>query len=160
MSRINIISAISKKDLGIGRNNDLLWRIPEDLKRFKTITSGHPVIMGENTWKSIGKSLPGRTNIVLTKSENFSPEGCVIAHSIEEATQKASAEDKEDIFFIGGAMVYKQAIEFADRLYLTIIDAEAPADTFFPNYSKFKKIIFEEKHTEGVPPYSFVVLEK
>lgn len=156
--RISIICCVSK-NRGIGKDNKLLFDIPDDLKHFKKITMGHPIIMGYNTYKSIGKPLPGRLNIILSKDKMEIP-GCSVSQSIEEAIEIASQKDKQEIFFIGGGMVYKQAIILADRLYLTIVDAQPKADTFFPDYKEFNKIISEEKNISKNNIYKFVVLER
>jgi dihydrofolate reductase len=141
---ISLIAAIQKKDRGIGLKNELLFKISDDLKRFKALTSGHPIIMGRKTFDSIGgKPLPNRTNIVVTRQE-LSQEGVVFVHSFEEAMEKAKAID-ENIFIIGGAEIYKQTLPFADRLELTIVDSDVPADTFFPEYNEFSKTISEEE---------------
>src|SRR3990167_251470 len=140
--KICIISAIDRKR-GIGKNNKLLYQLPKDLEHFKKITFGHPVIMGQTTFESIGRPLPGRTNIVLSFDRNFKAKGCIVCFSIDEAIQAASQKDKNKIFFIGGASIYTQAIKIVDRLYLTVIDAEKEADTFFPDYSQFTKIVSE-----------------
>lgn len=155
---ISIISCISK-NRGIGKDNKLLFDIPDDLKHFKKITMGHPIIMGYNTYKSIGRPLPGRLNIILSKDKIEIP-GCSVGQSIEKAIEIASQKDKQEIFFIGGGMVYKQAIIVADRLYLTIVDAKPEADTFFPNYKEFNKIISEEKNISKNIKYKFMVLER
>lgn len=156
--RISIISCVAK-NRGIGKDNKLLFDIPADLQHFKKITLGHPVIMGLNTFKSIGRPLPGRLNIVLSPDDD-KIDGCTVVSSIDEAISRASAEDQEEIFFIGGGMVYKTAIEFADRLYLTVVDAEPEADTFFPYYSQFEKIISEETERSSGYKYKYLVLEK
>ena len=155
---ISIISCISE-NRGIGKDNKLLFDIPEDLKHFKKITMGHPIIMGYNTYKSISRPLPGRLNIILSK-DNIEIPGCSVCQIIEDAIEIASQKDKEEIFFIGGGMVYKQAIVLADRLYLTIVDAKPEADTFFPDYSNFNKIISEEKNILKNNKYKFMVLER
>lgn len=158
--RISIIAAISKKDRAIGKDNKLLWNIPEDMKHFKNLTTGHTVVMGENTFVSIGKSLPHRTNIVLSVKQGLELDGCVVVHSVEEALEKARQSEHEEIFIIGGASVYKQFISLADRLYLTLVEGEYEADTFFPDYPEFSRIIREEKVNTGVYALTFVVLEK
>lgn len=135
---ISIIASVGK-NRELGKDNDLIWKIPEDLKYFKKVTLGHPVIMGEKTFCSIGRPLPGRTNIVLSRNKDFSCDGCTIARSMEEAIKAARRIESEEMFFIGGASVYKQAINLADKIYLTVIDDEKKADVFFPDYSKFKK---------------------
>lgn len=156
--RISIICCISK-NRGIGKDNKLLFDIPADLQHFKKITLGHPVIMGYNTYKSIGRPLPGRLNIVLSPDE-LEVKGCEVAKSIPDAISLASENDQEEIFFIGGGMVYKQAIEFANRLYLTIVNEEPDADTFFPEYDKFSKIISDEKEESSGYEYKYLTLEK
>lgn len=144
---ISLIAAIQKKDRGIGLKNELLFRISDDLKRFKALTSGHPIIMGRKTFDSIGgKPLPNRTNIVITRQELYQ-EGVVFAHSLEEAMAKAKAVD-ENIFVIGGAEIYKQALPFADKLELTIVNSDVLADTFFPEYHEFSKITQKENRSD------------
>lgn len=156
---VSIIVAIDT-NRGIGFKNKLLYEIPEDLKRFRKITSDHPVIMGYNTFLSIGKPLPSRTNIVLNKDSNLKIAGAFVFDSMAKAIDFAKSKDKEEVFVIGGASVYAQAIDFADRLYLTIIDAEKTADTFFPEYPKFNKIISEKPGEYQGLKYKYVILEK
>ena len=160
---INIIVAVGKNNV-IGKNNDLVWKgVPGDLKRFKEITSGHPIIMGRKTFESIGnKALPNRTNIVITRNKELKIPSCIICGSLEEAIKEASDID-DQIFIIGGGEIYKQAINLADRLYITLIDAEADGNVLFPDYSGFTKIISSENMpaTEKFPhTYKFLILEK
>ncbi len=133
-----IVVAMSKKNRGIGKDNRLLWHIPEDLKRFKALTYGHPIIMGRKTFDSIlailGKPLPGRTSIVLTRDETYTPEGALVAHSLEEAILLAQKERPEEIHIGGGAELYRQALPYVKKLYVTWIDDEVDADTFFPPF--------------------------
>jgi dihydrofolate reductase len=127
---ISIIVAIAE-NMGIGINNDLLWHIPEDLKRFKRITSGHSVIMGKRTFESLPRRpLPNRRNIVMTDIHGEQIEGCEMAYSIEEAVAKCNPD--EENFIIGGASVYMQFLPIADRLYLTRVHKSFEADVFFP----------------------------
>lgn len=156
--RISIISCVAK-NRGIGKNNALLFDIPADLQHFKKITMGHPIIMGYNTYMSIGRPLPGRLNIVLSP-DNIEIDGATQAKSIEEAVKIASDVDDKEIFFIGGGMVYKSAMEFADRLYLTVVDAQPDADTFFPDYSEFSKVVSEESEESSGYKYKYVELER
>ncbi|OGG31304.1 diacylglycerol kinase [Candidatus Gottesmanbacteria bacterium RIFCSPLOWO2_01_FULL_46_9] len=151
------IIAVIGRNRELGKDNKLLWHIPGDLPRFKQITSGHPVIMGRKTFQSIGRPLPGRVNFVITADSAFKAEGVTVVSSLDEAIEQAkSALGGEEMFVIGGGSVYAQAIDRADRLYLTIVDAEAQADTFFPDYSRFGKVIFKEEHeAEG---YRFTYL--
>ena len=161
----SIIVAITR-DRGIGYQNKLLVHLPPDLKHFKAVTSGHAVIMGQNTFMSIGKPLPNRENIILSLDKNFKIEGCQVFNNIEtalafakESEQKNNPEHPE-VFFIGGASIYKQAMQYADKLYLTLIDAEYPADTFFPDYSEFKNIIKSEDNEENGLKFKFLELTK
>ncbi len=158
--RISMISAIARKDRAIGFKNALLWHIPEDFKHFKETTSGHVVIMGENTYTSIGRPLPNRTNIVLSIDPNFSPEGCVVVSSIEEALAKAKEVERDEIFIIGGASIYRQFLPYANRLYLTLVEGDFEADTFFPDYSEFQKEISREECENGTFRFTFVILER
>ena len=156
---ISLICSIAS-NRAIGKGNKLLWDIPEDLKHFKAITSGHVIIMGDKTYNSIGRSLPNRTNIVLTRDKNFKAKNCIISYSIEEALEKAKELEKEEVFIIGGGQIYKQTIGLADKLYLTIVEGKYEADTYFPDYSGFKKIIRQEKHDNGKYRYTYLELEK
>ena len=158
LPRISIICCIAK-NRGIGIKNNLLFDIPADLQHFKKITLGHPVIMGYNTYKSIGRPLAGRLNIVLSPDSIEIP-GCTVVDSIENAVKVASEADNQEIFFIGGGMVYKQAIEIADRLYLTVVEAKPEADTFFPEYSAFKKVISEKAEESSGYKYKYLILER
>ena len=127
---ISIIVAVSE-DYGIGKNNELLWHIPEDMKRFKNLTFGHCVIMGKKTWESLPKKpLPGRKNIVLTDDPDEVIDQCITAYSIEDALDKCKLN--EEIFIIGGGSIYRQFMPIADRLYITHVHRQAAADIFFP----------------------------
>lgn len=156
---ISIIVAIGK-NRAIGRNNQLLWNIPEDMAHFKKITSGHTVIMGEKTFLSIGKPLANRKNVVVTLDKNFQAEGVEIRNSLEEVLQEAKQRE-EEVFVIGGGQIYNLSLSYADKLYLTVVD-DAPddADTFFSDYSEFKNIIKEEKCDNGQYKFSFLELTK
>lgn len=156
---ISIICAIAK-NRAIGKNNQLLWHIPEDFKHFKETTSGHPIMMGQKTFESIGRPLPNRRNIVITNDEKFCAEGCEVVYSIDEAIKKACEVEKDEIFFIGGGMIYQQTIGLADKLYLTVVDKEFEADTFFPEYNKFTKIVSERKSGNEELAYTFLELTK
>lgn len=140
------IICIIAKNRAIGLKNKLLYDIPEDMKHFKKITAGHTVIMGERTFHSMNdRPLPNRVNIVVTLDKNFKADGCLVAYSMEESIELGKAQKGKEIFFIGGGMIYKQALPLADKLYLTVVDDEPKeADTFFPDYSEFKKIISEK----------------
>lgn len=157
--KVSIIVA-SAKNRGIGKDNELLVSIPEDLKRFKEITMGHPIIMGRKTFQSIGKPLPGRDNIIITRSKDFSAEGCIIASSLDDAIRKASYIDGSEVFIIGGGQIYNQAIEIADKIYLTEIDEELTADTFFPEYSRYNIVDSSEGKVFNGIKYKFLELER
>lgn len=168
--KISLIAAIGT-NRALGKNNDLIYKIPEDLKRFKELTSGHPIIMGRKTLESIGRPLPNRTNIVVTrvKSQAVRDEPrqrresseIEIANSLDEAFRLASlAQGNNEVFVIGGGQIFEQAINLADKLYLTVVDDNPEADVYFPHYSDFKKIVSEEfKESDGYK-YKFLTLEK
>jgi dihydrofolate reductase len=133
--RISLIAAMDRNRV-IGRNNDLPWHLPADLLWFKKNTLGKPILMGRKTFVSIGRPLPGRTNIVLTRDMTFQAEGCIVVHDIEEALRAASRDisdtDDGEVVVIGGGQLFELLIDLADRLYLTRIDADFEGDTFFP----------------------------
>lgn len=158
--RISTIAAIGE-NRELGKKNELIWPIRDDLKRVKELTMGHPIIMGQNTYESIGRPLPGRTNIVLTQDTTYAPEGCVMAHSLDEAFKKAREVEDEEIFIFGGAYVYQQTIEMTDRLYLTLIhDTDSEADAFFPEYTEFTKVIETEEREQDGLKYDWLILER
>lgn len=157
--RISIIAAVGQ-NRELGKKNELIWRISADLKRVKELTMGHPIIMGWNTYQSIGKPLPGRTNIVISWSPE-KIEGCMVVTSLEEALSHAREIESEEIFIFGGASVYAQTIAITERLYLTRIEATDPdADAFFPEYSDFTNTLSEEHFPEHTPPYTWLTLER
>jgi len=156
--KISLIAAIASGNRAIGRNNRLIYHIPEDLKRFKQLTSGHSIIMGRKTFESIGHPLPDRTNIIITHDPEYYAGEAEVVHSLEEALQKAQGTD--EIFVIGGGEIYQQAIGLADKLYLTIVEGNPDADTFFPDFQDFKKITFEEAHENNGLKYKFMDLER
>ncbi|MCQ4139305.1 dihydrofolate reductase [Chryseobacterium sp. EO14] len=125
-----IVVAMGEKN-EIGFENQLLWHLPKDLKHFKEITSGHPVIMGRKTYESIGKPLPNRTNIVVSRKTDWFEEGILIVGSIKEAVKFAKKID-EEIFIIGGGKIYEQTMDIVDKLEVTLVKADLEADTFFP----------------------------
>jgi dihydrofolate reductase len=163
--RISIVVALGKNGTThntIGKDNKLLWHISEDLKRFKKITLKHPIIMGRKTFESIGRPLPERVNIVVTRNKSWVVDGVKICHSLDEALEHAKSLDSEEIFVCGGSEIYAQALPFVDRLYLTLVDDEKDADSFFPEWNEFtKEIDREEKRDEklGVN-YVWVTLER
>lgn len=154
---ISIIAAVARKGV-IGGNNDLLWHISEDLKRFKALTTGHPVVMGRKTWESLGRPLPNRINVVVTRNEDFSAEGCTVARSLEEAFRLFGPD--EEIFVIGGGQIYAEAMPMADKLYITWVEADYEGDTYFPEVSDARwRETVRERHECGAKfehPFVFV----
>lgn len=163
MNRISLIAALGK-DRVIGDNNDLLWHLPDDLKRFKRLTSGHPVIMGRKTWESLPEKyrpLPGRVNIVVTSLQGYPAEGAIVAHSFPEALSHAKeAAGSEEIFVIGGGEMYRAALAFASRLYLTLVDDATPGSITFPEYPEFITEIEREEHADSGYAYTWLTLER
>ena len=154
---ISIIVAVARNGM-IGGDNKLLWHISEDLKRFKAITMGHPVIMGRKTFESLGRPLPNRMNVVVTRNPHYFADGVVIADSLGEAFGMFPVD--EEVFVIGGAEIYRQALDFADRFYLTEVDADYEGDTHFPEWDRGEwELIFEERHERGEKfshPFTFL----
>ncbi len=136
--KVVLVAAISRKNRALGNRNGLLWHIPVDLKRFKAKTLGNPVIMGRKTFESIiailGKPLPNRKNIIVTRNSEYGYPGVTIAKSLADALEEAKKDNPTEIHIGGGADLYKQALPFVDELYLTLVDDEPEADTFFPEY--------------------------
>jgi dihydrofolate reductase len=159
---ISIIVAVSE-DLGIGKDNDLLWHLPEDMKRFKRLTTGNTVIMGRRTWESLPrKPLQNRRNIVITDITGEEFEGAESASSINDAVSKCQKD--EEAFIIGGGSVYRQFMPLADRLYITHVHKTAPADIFFPEIDPaIWKVIENEEFKVDDPggiPYTYVIYER
>lgn len=152
----------------IGRNNALPWHLSEDLKYFRRVTMGKPIIMGRKTWESIGKPLPGRSNIVITRDPAYSAEGVKVVRTLEDAISLAEnialIDGAEEAVVIGGAQIYAQALPLAQRLYMTQVHAEVDGDTFFPQFdlTQWNEIGHEDFAASGPNPYdySFVVLER
>ncbi len=116
----------------IGKNNALIWHLPADLQRFKTLTTGHVIIMGRKTYESIGRPLPNRTTIAITRQETFNPEGILVSHSLEEAILKAKSISREDIYIVGGAEIYQMSLAVADQILVTQLHDIFDGDTYFP----------------------------
>lgn len=161
MQNISIVVAIDNNK-AIGKNNQLLWHLPNDLKFFKRITSGHTVIMGRKTYDSIGKPLPNRRNIVITRQNNLKIEGTEICNSLEQALENCSNE--EEVFIIGGAEIFKQALSITDKVYLTKVDHVFDADTYLSGFSiEDWNIVSKEDHFKDekhLYDYSFIILQK
>lgn len=159
---ISIIAAIGARNRVLGKDNKLLWNISEDMKHFRETTRGHAVIMGSKTFASLSnKPLPDRTNIVITRDNNFEAKDVLISHNIEEALEIAKQHETEEIFNIGGGQIYTLGLPYTDRLYLTLVDTDIEGDTYFPEYEKkFTKIISKRDFEDDNFKYSFVVLER
>ncbi len=165
--RVSLIVAMTEKRV-IGLDGGMPWHIPADLRNFRQLTMGHPVIMGRKTYQSIGGALPGRTNIVVTRDRDFRAADADVVHDLEEALVQAAAmaeiEGAEEVFVIGGAEIYAQAMGGAQRIYLTEVHQELPGDAFFPELAEgeWTQSARErnEPETDGGPAFSFVVLER
>ena len=152
---VSMIAAVGK-NLELGKNNNLIWHFKEDMKFFKDTTMGHTVVMGRKTFESLPKALPGRKNIVISSNAQYQAQGATVVTSVEEALQIA---DNEEIFVIGGGKIYAEFLPYADKLYLTEIDAEcADADTYFPQFNKsdYIKEIINYYDIDGVEFYHVV----
>ena len=151
---ISVIVAVAQNGV-IGGGNTLLWHISEDLRRFKSITMGHPVIMGRRTFESVGRPLPGRTNVVVSRREDYTPEGVTVVRSLEEAF--ALFPQEEEIFVTGGGQIYAQGMPLADKLYLTTVEKDYDGDTRFPDWNRDEwRQVSCERHDCGKNyPYPF-----
>lgn len=157
------ISIIASHDdnLGIGKNNQLSWNLSTDLKRFKKLTMDHPIIMGRKTFDSLGRVLPGRDHIVITRSQKHSdPDRNVYyVNSLKEAINLAKSKDSQEIFIIGGGEIYKQALPMTNKLYLTHVYGDFNCDTFFPDYPDFN-LIKKTTHAEKKLKFAYLILTK
>ncbi len=158
--RLALIAAVAANGV-IGSDNALPWRLPEDLKRFKALTLGHPVIMGRKTFESIGRPLPGRRNLVITRNAGYRADGCEVLGSLEAALA-ACAGSTDEVFVIGGAQIYAEALPLAQRLYLTEIRRDYPGDARFPDWShaQWHEVARERQCGEDGLPYDFAVYER
>lgn len=155
---ISLIAAVSKNRV-IGDSNKLIWHLPADLKRFKDLTVGNSILMGRKTYESIGRPLPNRRNIIITRDENYKVDGCEVVNSIEEALLLTS----NDCFIIGGGEIYKQTIDLADKIYLTIIDNDFTGDTYFPEINEKWFVCQEEPglmDEKNPYKYKFITYER
>lgn len=153
----SIIAAASRNNV-IGKDNKLPWRLPADLAHFKELTLGHTVILGRKTFESIGRPLPNRRNIVITRNKNFKPEGVEVVHSIEEAL--SLADDDNEVFVIGGEEIYKQALPLVDKVYLTKVQAEVDGDAYFPELGdEWKEVSKIENKADEENEYDYDFLE-
>ena len=157
--KISIIAAMDEKR-GIGKNGELPWHISADLKRFKDLTTDHTVIMGRKTFESIGHPLPNRKNIIVTHNLSYNSMGSQVATSLHDAIEMAKMDNETEVFIIGGGEIFSQAVMFADELYLTIVEGDFGADTFFPDYSEFTHKIVDQDLEEGNYKFKFLILTK
>ncbi|MFD3000528.1 dihydrofolate reductase [Pontibacter toksunensis] len=159
---IAIVVAAAENNV-IGKDNGLIWHLPADLRHFKQITMGHPMLMGRKTFESIGKPLPGRTSIIITTQKDYLAEGCIVTHSVQEAIEQANALD-EEVCIIGGAEVYSQALPLTDTIYLTRIHHTFEGDVFFPELKEEEWETVEQEHHEpdekNKYSYSFITLKR
>ena len=160
---LSIIVAVAENRV-IGKDNDLVWRLPADLRYFKNTTMGHPVVMGRKTYESFNSPLKGRTNIIVTRNPDYRQAGCIIVHNLQEAYEKARQENPEEIFILGGEEIYRQALPDVEKIYLTEVHDQFEGDAFFPelddqDWEEVKREDFEpdEKNNH---PYSFVQLRR
>jgi dihydrofolate reductase len=159
---VSIIVATASNNV-IGKDNQLIWHLPADLKHFKQLTMGHPILMGRKTYESIGKPLPGRTTVIITRQQDFKADGCIITHSVQEAIEKAKEID-EQVYIIGGAEVYKEALPLTDCIELTNIHHSFDGDTYFPEITESDwEVISKEEHKPDEKnkfSYTFLTLRR
>lgn len=151
---INIIVAMSKNRV-IGNNNTLIWHLPEDLKRFKALTTGNTIVMGRKTYESIGRPLPNRRSIIITRDTNYKVDGCEVVNSLEEALELSN----NNCFIIGGGEIYRQALDKADRIYLTRINKDFEGDTTFPEIREWYESDCQEFKNNELS-WSFIQYER
>lgn len=161
--RLSIIVAVADNGV-IGRDNDLPWRLSADLQRFKTLTMGHHLLMGRKTFASLGRALPGRTMVVISRGQPSLPAGVRLAHSLDEAVEMARSNGDDEAFVAGGAEIYAQALPTADRLYLTRVHTSCEGDTLFPAWEQdeWRQVSREDRPADdrNAHPYSFLVYER
>lgn len=144
MQNLSVIVAVANNQV-IGVNNTLPWHLPEDLKRFKALTMGHHIIMGRKTYESLGRLLPGRTTVIVTRNPDYKVEGALVANSVEAAI--ALCKDDDEPFLIGGAQLYETGLALADKLYITQVDTDVAGDAFFPEFDDSAwELIDEQAH--------------
>ena len=160
---ISTIVAVAKNNV-IGKDNDIPWYLPADLKYFKKVTTGHYIVMGRKCYESIGRPLPKRTNVIVTRNPFFIATGCLVTHNVAEAVQLAEANGEEEVFIIGGGQIYEIALPHVNRIYLTEVDLEVEGDIFFPEINpKEWRLIEEIKHDadeKNEYDYTFKILER
>jgi len=158
---ISFVVAMGKNRV-IGKDNSLPWSLPADMKHFKDLTTGKPIIMGRKTFESIGKPLPNRTNIIITRDQAYKAEGCIVVNSIDAAL--LAVEGNEEVMVIGGAQIYKEFLPKANKIYLTIIETDFEGDAYFPEYDieEWQETAFEEheRDAQNQYDYRFLTLER
>lgn len=160
MPRISIIAAISKNHV-IGKQGGLPWHLPDDLKWFKRKTSGHPIIMGRKTYESVGKPLPNRLNIIITRQDNYKVEGATVVNDLATAIEHARKNDASgEIFIVGGGEIYNMAMHIADRMYITIVHTTVEGDAYFPRYDESDFDIVESVRVEEPIAHTFMTLDR
>jgi dihydrofolate reductase len=162
--KLSIIAALSSNNV-IGRNNEIPWRQSTDLKRLKALTMGHHLIMGRKTFESVGRALPGRTTVVITRRTDYAAEDVIVVNTLEDAIQVAREARDEEAFIAGGAEIYEQAMHRADRMYLTRVHAEIEGDAFFPEFDDVSEWhLTDAEHCEpdekNEYPYSFLTYDR
>lgn len=158
---VSLIVAVARNGV-IGRDGDLPWHLPTDLRRFKALTMGHHLVVGRKTWEEVGRPLPGRVMVVVTRDPGYRPEGVIVVHSVEQALEAATGDD--EVFIAGGGEIYRQALPMADRLYVTRIHAEVAGDTTFPEVDLVDwRLVESEDHAadeKNEYPISFEVYDR
>lgn len=156
---LSLIVALSKNNV-IGVNNGLPWKLPDDLKRFRRLTTGHHIIMGRKTYESIGRLLPGRTTVIISRSADFKVEGAIVAHNLEDAISACGCDS--ELFLIGGEEMYKAGLQFANKMYITDIDANYEGDAFFPKFdtSEWNVTNVERYRSQTGLEFSYVTYER
>ena len=143
---ITIIAAVAQNN-ALGKDNQLLWHLPDDFKRFKSVTSNHYIIMGRKTFESFPKPLPNRTHVIITRQKAYQSEACLVVDSLAKAI--AICPEDEEIFIIGGGEIYKQFLSYIDRIYVTLVEGNYEGDSYFPEYSEYDWKCFYEEKGEG-----------
>ena len=159
--RRTLVVAVARNGV-IGRDNKLPWRLPDEIAYFKRVTMGHPIVMGRRTWESIGKPLPGRENIVVTRQADYQAPGCTVVHSLDEAWKAAG--DADEVCVIGGTTLFEESLPIADRMHYTEVEADVEGDTFFPPFDRGQ---WQEREVERHPaderhpyPYRILVMDR
>jgi dihydrofolate reductase len=156
--RISAIVAMASNRI-IGNRGGIPWKIPGEQKMFKEITLGHTVIMGRKTYESIGRPLPGRTNVIITRQSDYRADGCIVVHDLAGAFQSCPRTENE-AFICGGGQLYREAMSATDRIYLTVLPREVKGDTYFPEISEAEFKLTKSEHIDGVEPYDFLVYDR